>query len=97
MIIFTNEDTDVSIYSGNVGIMGQEFSGSLNVFMAMGENKRFFEGGSDVELLVFLLSDPMYFPIWCHDSPPLFLKFWVLFLEMVTLKEVTELFTIWRP
>ena len=52
MIIFTNEDTNVSIYSGNVGIMSQEFSGSLSVFMAKGENKRFFEGGSDVELLI---------------------------------------------
>jgi len=77
VIIFTNEDTNVRIYSGNVGIMGQEFSGSLNVCMAKGENKRFFEGGSDVELLMFLLFAPVYFPIWCHDNPPVFLKFFL--------------------
>jgi len=65
--------------------------------MAEGENKRFFEGGSDVELIMFLLFVPVHFSAWCHDSPPIFLKSWVLFLEVVTLKEVTELFAIWRP
>ena len=53
--------------------------------MAEDENKRFFEGGSDVELLIFLLHVPMHFPVWCHDIPSLFLKIWVLFLELVNL------------
>jgi hypothetical protein len=50
--------------------------------MAEGKNKRFFVGGSDVELLIFLLHVPMHFPVWCHDIPSLLLKFWVLFLEL---------------
>jgi hypothetical protein len=52
--------------------------------MAEGKNKRFFEGGSDVELLIFLLHVPTHFPVWCHEISSL-LKFWVLFLELVNL------------